>query len=410
MSIRRSALLLTVTLAIGLAAAGASATWLVYTESGLAWLSTRIAGYAGKGLTLDGVAGTLAGGASVSHIRYAGEDIELHVMRAALRVSPLSLLRLKPRITGLSADEIAIVTKPGKPRGRPPDTLALPLDFELADAHVTRLVIDLGKGPQELTNIRLDYEGGRTRHEVRDLHLYALKHEVTGRATISALAPFALDAAFSATSLDSTRTVLNGVAHGDLNDATLEAAATRENARLDISATLKPYDELPLATLTARTARLDLKGLLPAAPRTSLEGEISLKRAGPFYAGALRLSNAASGPYDQDRLPIAALRASVRTDGPTARLTDLIVDLGTAGIVTGSGEIERTSAKLALATKRLDLHQLHGRMRETALAGHAELLLESERQSVTAELTQHDIDLRLAVERAGDVIDVPQFR
>ncbi|MGZ5164955.1 MAG: hypothetical protein ACXWIT_31245, partial [Burkholderiales bacterium] len=66
MSIRRSALLLTVTLAIGLAAAGASATWLVYTESGLAWLSTRVAGYAGKGLTLDGVAGTLAGGASVS--------------------------------------------------------------------------------------------------------------------------------------------------------------------------------------------------------------------------------------------------------------------------------------------------------------------------------------------------------
>ncbi|MDB5922047.1 MAG: hypothetical protein JWN13_983 [Betaproteobacteria bacterium] len=410
MSIRRGALLIVAMLLLALAAAGATATWLVYTESGLAWLSTRIAGYAGKGLTLDGVAGTLAGGASVSHIRYAGEDIELHVSAAALRVSPLSLLRLKPRITGLRADEIAIVTQSGKPRGRPPDTLALPLDFGLADAHVARLVIDLGKGPQELTNIRLDYEGGRTRHEVRDLTLYALEYTVAGRGTISALAPFALNAAFSATSLDSTRSVLDGVAHGDLNEMTLEGVATRENARVDVRATVNPYVELPLATLSARIARLDLKTLLAAAPRTSLDGEISFKRAGALYAGSLSLSNAASGSYDQDRLPIAALRASVRTDGTAARVTDLIADLGTAGLVTGSGEIERTSAKLALATKRVDLHQLHGRMRETALAGHAEVLLQSERQSVTAELTQSDIELRLAARRAGDVIDIPQFR
>src|SRR5215212_2952686 len=60
-----------------------------------------------------------AHGASVAHIRYAGEDIELHIASAALRVSPLSLLRVKPRIIGLRAAEIAIVTKPGEPRGRP---------------------------------------------------------------------------------------------------------------------------------------------------------------------------------------------------------------------------------------------------------------------------------------------------
>ncbi|HEY0336213.1 MAG TPA: hypothetical protein VGC70_02655, partial [Burkholderiales bacterium] len=409
MSLRRGAWLFITTLLVALTAVGAGATWLVYTESGLAWLSTRIAGYAGKGLTLDGVAGTLAHGASVAHIRYAGEDIELHITSAALRVSPLSLLQLKPRIIGLSADEIAIVTKPGEPRGRPPDSLRLPLDFELTDARVTRLVIDLGKGPHELTNIRLDYEGGRAHHTVRDLTLNALDHAATARLVISTVPPFALDAALEAVPTQRKETRVYAAVKGNLTEVAIEGGATSGSARVHVTANVRPYDEYPLTTLVAHTARLDLKTLWPQLPRTVLDGDLALKRSGALYAGSLRISNAASGPYDQALLPLAALRASIRTDGTTARITNGVADLGAAGAVTVSGTLERASAKLALTTSRLDVRGLHGKLRKTALAGRADVVIAPERQSLTAELTQSDVDLRLTANRTGDTIEVPQF-
>jgi translocation and assembly module TamB len=410
MSIRRGAWLFIATLLVALTAIGAGATWLIYTEAGLAWLSTRVAGYAGKGLTLDGVAGTLAHGASVEHIRYAGEDIELHITSAALRVSPLSLLQLKPRISGLRASEIAIVAKPGEPRGRPPDSLRLPLDFQLVDARVTRLLIDLGKGPHELTHIRLDYEGGRAYHTVRDLSLNALDHAATARLVISTLPPFALDAAVEAVTTQGKQTRGYAAIKGNLTDVAIEGSATSGSARVDVMANVRPYDEYPLTTLAARTARLDLKTLWPQLPRTALDGDLALKRSRAFYTGSLRITNAASGPYDQALLPLAALRASIRTDGTTARITDGVADLGAAGVVMVSGTLERASAKLALTTSRLDLRGLHGKLRKTSLGGQADVLIAPERQSLTAELTQSDVDLRLTANRAGDTIDVPQFR
>ena len=124
---RRLAWVVALLLAATAATAAGAAVWLLYTESGLAWLSTRIAGYAGKGLTLDRVAGTLVGGASIAHIRYAGEDIEINVTDAYLAVSPWSLARLRPRIDGLRAAEITVTSKPTEPRERPPDTLELPV-------------------------------------------------------------------------------------------------------------------------------------------------------------------------------------------------------------------------------------------------------------------------------------------
>ena len=410
MTRRSVAWLLVATLATGLAALGGTAAWLLYAESGLTWLATRVTGFAGKGLTLDGVAGTLAGGARVAHIRYAGEDIELHVDDARLAVSPYSLLLLRPRIAGLRAAQIAVVIKPGAPRGRPPDTLALPVSFELAKARVERLVIDLGKGPLELTNIRLDYSGGHTDHRVHDLSWYAFGHAVAVRGSIGATAPFPLEATVAAVRPDAPQTVVYAAAKGDLSEISLEGGATSGLARLDFTAVARPYDTLALTALTARSSALDLKALVPELPHTSLNIDIAVKRSGELYAGTVRMTNAASGPYDKGRLPISALRADVRTDGETMRLTGVAADLGSAGTIRGSGDIDRKTAKLALTTRRLNLAGLHGQLRETRLAGRADFVLAQARQSVTAALAESDISLQLTAHRSGNTIDVPQFR
>ncbi|HEV7802880.1 MAG TPA: translocation/assembly module TamB domain-containing protein [Burkholderiales bacterium] len=402
--------LLALALIVALGSVAGAAGWVLYTQSGLEWLATRITGFAGTGLTLDAVTGTLAGGASVGHIRYAGDDIELHVSDAYLTVSPLSLMRLRPRISGLRARDITVVTKPGEPRGRPPDSLALPVSFQLTDARVARLSVELGTEPFELTDVRLEYAGGRREHRVRDLTFHAMGHAVALRGAIDATAPFALNAAAAVVPTDVPQTVVYAAAKGDLTEITIEGGANSRGARLNATATMKPYDALPLSALTARSTALDLKAFSAALPLTSLDMQLALKRSGEVYGGELRVINAASGPYDKGRLPLAALHADLRTDGKTARFTALVADLGQAGTITGSGELDRDSAKLALTTKRLNLAALHGRLRETKLAGRADLALTRARQSMSAELTQQDMSLGLTAHHAGEAIDVPQFR
>lgn len=392
-----------------LAAAGAAGTWLLYTEGGLAWLSTRAIGLAGKGLTLEGIAGTLAGGARVQAIRYVGDDIEVRVRDAQVRVSPWSLLILTPRLYELRAAELAVVTKPGEPRGRPPDTLALPANFQLADAHVARLVIDLGKGPLDLTDVKLAYSGGRSRHRVHGLSLNAFEHAIDLKGTIEAAAPFDLEATLSALSTSAPQTGIQASFGGNLSALTAKGTATSGGARIDATASVEPYAGFPLAALKATIAALDLRAFGKTLPHTAIEGEVDLARTGAVLVGPVRLTNAASGPYDQGRLPVAALRVTVRTDAAVHRF-DLAADLGRGGAIAGSGEVRGDTAELALSTKNLNLAGLVSTLRETKLAGRADITAATEKQSVKAELREQDITLRFVANRAGERIDVPEFR
>ncbi|HZN25441.1 MAG TPA: translocation/assembly module TamB domain-containing protein [Burkholderiales bacterium] len=391
-------------------AAGAGGAWLLYTESGLAWVAARLIGVAGKGLTLDGVAGTLAGGASAQQIRFTGKDIELRVREAYLRVAPWSLLVLKPRITELRATELAVLSKPTEPRGRPPDTLVLPADFELPDARVARLAIDLGKGPLDLTDVQLDYSGGRTQHRVHALSLQTFEHAIKMRGAIDAQPPFALNATVSALGLSGPKAELDASVTGTLSLLEIDATAKSGFGRLKGTASIEPYAQFPLAHVKARISGLDLKAVSSALPHTRIEGEFDLSRKGLVLAGPARLTNDASGPYDRGRLPVAALRLAVRTDTRLAHVFELSADLGKAGAVHGTGELHADSARFELTTRNLNLAGLHSRTRQTQLAGRADFHLTRARQSVKADLTERDLRLQFVANRAGDRIEVPQLR
>ncbi len=406
---RRLLTALVLVLVLAAAGVGGAGAWLLYTESGLRWLTTRVAGFAGEGLSLDGVAGSLAGGARVKNIRYAGADIEIRVVDAYLTLAPFSLLRLRPHISGMQAAEIAVVTKPGEPRGKPPDTLALPLGFELTDAYVQHLKIDMGKEPIELTDVRLDFTGGLTKHRLRDLSLNAFGHAIAVQGEIGVDAPFPLTASMSAVSRQAPGAVVYAAAKGNLTQIALEGGARSAGARATATAKLRPYDELPLVSIAAQSTGLDLSAFVSGLPRTAIDSDLALERSKELYTGHVRLTNAAAGTYDQGRLPLTALRAEVRTDGETARLSALVADFGKAGTVTGSGEFDRERAKLALTTRKLDLAGLHGRLNQTHLGGRADIALTQARQSVTAELAQDDMALKITAHREGDEIEVPAF-
>jgi translocation and assembly module TamB len=407
---RSAGLLLAGIVAMLLAGTAGGVGWLLYTESGLAWLAARVVGFAGKGLTLDAVAGTLAGGASAQQIRYIGKDIEVRATEAYLRVAPSSLLRLKPRLSELRAAELAVISKPTEPRGRPPDTLELPVDFQLPDARAGRLTIDLGKGPIVLTNVQLDYSGGQRMHEVRALTLQGFDYTMKLAGEIDAQPPFKLKANVSAKSVAGRPTEAELAVAGNLSSLEIQGAGHSGPARVQGSATVEPYAAFPPAHVKAHVSALDLKDLRADLPHTAIEGDFDLTRKGSMLAGPVHLTNAVPGPYDQGRLPVASIQMTVHTDARLAHTFELAAELGKAGAVRGSGELHGETARFALTTKSLNLAGLMSRMRETHLAGRAQFEIAADRQSVEADLVERDVRLQLVANRAGDRIVVPQFR
>jgi len=411
MSRARSAILgLLLVAVLTVCAAAGAAAWLVYTEAGLQWIVARAVRLAGNSVSFDGVAGTVAAGARVRSLRYASEDIEVRVSDAVLRLSPRSLVTLKPRIAELSASEVWVTSKPGEPRGRPPDTLALPVDVHISDAKIGRLIIDAGKGAFEISEVALEYSGGRNVHRIHKLSLAAYGHSVELAGSIDAHAPFGLKADVSVTRSVAPAATLKATASGNLSALDLQGTLTSGKASVSLATLVEPYAAFPVAALKAQLQELDLKAFAKDWPQTLLAGEMDLERTGVLLVGPVRLTNAAHGSYDRGRVPVAALRVEVRTDVSNVRAFTFDADLGRAGAVTGSGSLTNDAAKVALATRNLDLSGLHGRMRKTRLAGRADLTLTEAQQSVAADLSQDDINVAVTAHRAGDRVQVSQFR
>jgi translocation and assembly module TamB len=411
MSKRRIAVLALVAfVALLVTAVAATGAWLFYTSSGLQWLATRAIGFAGKGLELDGVAGTLAGGARVQALRYAGEDIELRIREAELAISVPSVLRLAPHLEYLRAARVEVTTKPSEPRGRPPDTLELPVDFSVASAYVGELVIDLGEGPLDITNVRLAYSGGKTKHRVTDLSLTVMDYAVSVRGAIDAQAPFALEAYVAAVGRTAPEATASGTVTGNLTELTFDGAGRAYGARARATATVRPYQEPPLVAAKLEASGVDLHAILESLPRTAITAGLELTREGDLFRGPLRVANAIPGPYDKNLLPVASLNAQIATNLSTVGFTALHADLGKAGSIAGAGEVEAEKAVLTLSTKRLDLQALQTQLRQTHLAGQAEITLREDRQSVVADLAQDDIQLSLTAHRKGPRVEVPRLR
>src|SRR5207248_3195690 len=105
--------------------------------------------------------------------------------------------------------------------------------------------------------------------------------------------------------------------------------------------------------------------------------------------GKLELANAAAGPIDQQRLPLAALRARVASkDLAAAVLEELRVELAGGGVLEGRGELGPAGFRGTVRATRLNLRGLRSTLRETALSGPLELDLGRDEQTVRGTLEQ----------------------
>jgi translocation and assembly module TamB len=396
--------------ALLLLAAGAGA-WVLYTEPGTRWSLARATDATHGALAIDGAAGTWIEGLRARRIRYASPGVAITATRVKIVLSPWSsLLALAPHIDTLGAAELDVVMTPGPPQPpSAPASLALPIDVDIAAARVDRLVVERNGQQHVFSDVSASYAGGRRRHVVSAFAATHALGRVHGRASLSARSPFPVDARIDVELAQPQPARVQATLGGTLLELRADASVHHAAGSAVVDARLAPFGAAPLVALHARWSDVDLRGFDARLPQTRISGELAVTAKDGGWAGPIHATNALAGPWDRQRLPVAALSALLAAQPEAAQLQGLRIDFGRAGVATGRAAVAKTGATLELATKALDLRSLASKLRQTHLAGHATFTLAGDRQRVSAVLSQDDARLALEGERTGDEVRVTRF-
>lgn len=403
---------LLVVLAVLAVALAAPLAWLLYTEPGLAWALARAQGAAGGALAIEGVRGSLSGGATLERFRYEQEGLAVECRDAAVALSPLSLVLLAPRVSRLACAELTVAAGPGGEPSGLPSSLALPLRLDIAEARIERLTVRRAGEPVHLTGIAFDYTFGADGHRLRNATLEVESFRISGNVAVGATSPFPVQAELGASRAAAPAVELSATLRGSLEALQVSARATVAGARANVESSIAPFAPEPIEKLHANWSELNLHALETRLPRTALAGELNLarKEGAAGLTGSTDIENRLPGTYDENRLPLVSLHAGVQTDLRSARLTGMRIGLGPAGSLSGTGEITAEDAALALEAVAVDLAGLHSRLRPTRLSGEIRLSAGAESQSVTADLRERDVRIALTASRAGDAVELTDVR
>jgi translocation and assembly module TamB len=116
-----------------------------------------------------------------------------------------------------------------------------------------------------------------------------------------------------------------------------DSAARADGPTLDAKARLRPWWPQPVESVDAAMERLDLAAFWPQAPATLLSGTVKAQPDGQAWRADVQLANAASGPADQQRLPVERLEAAVEQRGARWSLSRLDAQVG-GGRIQGQGQ------------------------------------------------------------------------
>ena len=300
---------------------------LLQREAGTRWLLQQL-----PGVTAQGWQGALLSGrwqaervvVTWDQGRASAEltGVQLDGLRWRWRPGPEAWVGLV--LAGLQVQSVQGKTGPAGPRPIVlPDSIAPPLALNLARARIATLQID---GLPAATDIVLDglvidpRSGGS--HRIGRLVATAAGVQAALSARVGTRAPLPLDVqATLAPAAGSTlppwgaQLTLGGNAQATTLAATLQvpAAAGRSPQQAELKAELQLLQAWPLRSLALSTRDLDLSALHAKAPRTRLSGEATLRMSARDAPASARiaLDNAAPGPWQQQRVPVAKLTADL---------------------------------------------------------------------------------------------------
>ncbi|MGZ5198136.1 MAG: translocation/assembly module TamB domain-containing protein [Telluria sp.] len=410
-------------LAIGVAVAAALAggtVWYLGRPSTLQAFAGKITTATGGKMTLSGVSGSLYGPLHIAHLVYRTPDQLLTVDNIDITWSLSRLLGGTMAIDSLHAASLRSETLRETPRQPMPASLAPPFGISIRDARLDKAVFASRGAATEIDSIRLGLRGDRNGWQLRDATAVTPWGQLAASGTIAGSRPYKLDAnaglaQSAAQSPHPARLSLH--AGGDLEttiiDATGQAARATGTAHLELA----PYAAIPLRAFTLNGRNLDPGFFSPGLPTADLTVAVAARLgANRTVSGSVDVTNdGPAGTIDQQRLPLRALRGKLGGDLAAMTVSGVLVDLGAAGQFTGNGSVHRPlgtaglgRADFVLHTDRLDLHEVHGKLRHTAIAGQLEVANVDSTQSLRARFDEKNMRLALRATLSGNAVELQE--
>ena len=380
-----------VALLLGLLVVGSLAFWR--SDAGLRWALGQV-----PGLTVNGLSGRPDGGRfgadrvewRSGDTRVAVDGLSWRALDWSLRPYPGAWLRIE--LVDPRAERIRVTTRKLKSDPTPaPTDLRLPFELVAKNLQVGQVQIDdLPTATQLGADLHLGAERGAL-HQIGRLSARVQGVRIDGNAEVATGSGLALRGAWKVATPDaaaapwSADISLGGsVARPDIA-ARLQTAS---GANATVDATLQPFLPWPLAALQAQTQDLDLSVLSAGLPTTRLNGRAvvqSSARNEPVRA-EIDLVNAVPGPWNEGRLPLRRLQATVQSrpdDLRTIEIPSLTLQLaGTAdtaddaGRLSGSGRWQGQALTLDLQLANLRPSRLDARAPRMNLSGPLKLALD----------------------------------
>jgi translocation and assembly module TamB len=403
------------------------AVWYLGRETTLQMIAQRVANASGGKLTLTGVSGSLYGHMHVGHLVFRTETSVMTMDDIDIDWKPWQYLSRGVEIDKLVARSLRMETlKESKEPATMPARLAPPFKIAVDDARLAKAVF-VNKGAEtQIDDIRAALHGDKERWKLDYLKANTPWGQAAANGTIANTLPYKLNADASLSQMPGATPQPGAIvpqlkihAGGDLQktiiDASGQAARAEGTAKLELS----PFAEIPLQAFTLNAKNIDPGFFNPTLPTADLNLAVAARLdAQRNISGSVDITNdGPQGTIDQQRLPLRAMRGKLGGNLSSMKIGDVLLDLGGAGRFTGSGSVERGAddkgigtARFALHTDRIDLKQIHGSMKKTAIAGDLTVANTQDTQTLNVNLV--DAGMRLVAEAAlkDNVLDLREAR
>jgi translocation and assembly module TamB len=410
------------------------AVWYGGRETTLQMIAQRVANASGGKLTITGVSGSLYGHMHIGHLVFRTETSVMTMDEIDIDWKPWQYLSRGVEIDKLYAKSLRMETlKESDEPTTMPTRLAPPFKIAVDDARLARAVF-VNKGAETpIDDIRVGLHGDKERWKLDYAKANTPWGQVAASGTIANTLPYKLNADASLSQTPGTQTQAGGAqpqpgafapalklhAGGDLQTTVIDASGQAARAQGSANLVLSPFAEIPLQAFTLNAKNIDPGFFNPTLPTADLNLAVAA-RLDPQrnISGSVNLTNdGPEGTIDQQRLPLRAMRGQLGGNLSAMKITDVLLDLGGAGRFTGSGSVERGAdekgigtARFALHTDRIDLKQIHGSMKKTAIGGDLTVANTQDTQTLNVNLV--DAGMRLVAEAAlkDNVLNVREAR
>ncbi len=307
-----------------------AALWLWSdTDSSLAATLKQVSRFLPAGQTLEArdVRGSLRSGGSIAWLRWQQGELSIEASDVVTAWSAQALLESELRIGRLEVGHLRIDDRRAATPPTAPTQLLLPFRVDLSFAIAALEWV--GPSGLALSEIGGHYRFDGQQHMLDAGRARLALGQYSVNARLQARAPMGLSAQLKGsvqTTLPKGGQTLKATAQAELkgqlggSDAALEllaqlapdgASAPRSAMQASASAQIQPWHAQPITRAQLHWQGLDLAALWPQAPQTRLDGEASVTPAAAGWRARIELSNALSGPWNLQRLPLDSLQGEL---------------------------------------------------------------------------------------------------